>query len=253
MRKSTGTVRPIKPRIVARARDDIGAETRGRDIYEEGRRIADAWEQQAKKLLDVDGDAAVCVGLAARILYEIGVEFLPALKFDRPVPLDAEWGDAVGLERLHARGCHLPDKLRSLFGDAYGANLVDIIRSEALACGSPEMSRMFSGCDAMAAIVPPRPSAVSLLTVLSITREWRDYLRRLTEGFSGLAELVSKRPNTVERMCRLLVYGYLLASSLLECVVLFEYAAWRGKQVAKRAPDCKSDRQRKRGTKRGRI
>lgn len=245
MRKHIDTVSSVKSKMYTLAQDDSSAEARGRDSYEEGRRIANAWGRQARKLLGLDDDAAVRVGLAARILYEIGVEFLPALNFDRPVPLNSQWEGIVGLEKLYAKGCHLPDKLRSLFGDAYGANLLDIIRNGALVCGSPEMSRMFSGCDDMAAIVPPRPSAVALLTVLSVTREWGEYLRKLTEGFAGLAEWVSRCPSTVERMCRLLVHGYLLASSLLECVVLFEYAAWRSKQVAKRPPDRKPDRQRK--------
>ena len=51
---------------------------------------------------------------------------------------------------------------------------------------------------------------------------------------------VSRRPTTAERMCRLLVHGYLLASSLLECIVLFEYAAWRYAQATGIAPGQKS-------------
>ena len=243
MRKNRDTTASNRPAARRATQIAPGPEARVRDSYDEGLRIGDVWQEQARKLLGLDDDRAVCVGMAARIFYEIGTEFLPALRFDQPVKLGSHWEEEVGLEKLYSSGRHLPNKLRSLFGDAHGADLLDIIRDEALACDDPEAARRFVGCDSMAAIVPARPSAVTLLTVLSIPREWRDYLRDLTRGFAGLAEWVSKRPTTVERMCRLLVHGYLLASSLMECIVLFEYAAWRGSRIADR-PSTRSIRKK---------
>jgi hypothetical protein len=242
MQKKQNTVDSIRTKSHRKTRADVGPRIRNRDYYAEGRHIANTWEKQAKKLLEFNDDKAICAGMAARIFYEIGTEFLPMLRFDRPVKLDSQWEKEVGLEQLYSKGYHLPNKLRTLFGDAaYGANLVDLIRDDAFICLDNKMSR-FSGMDNMATIIPPRPSTVMLLTMLSIPREWNAYLRKLTQGFAALAEWVSKRPTTVERMCRLLVHGYLLSSSLLECIVLFEYAAWRSKQITKETPVRKSGR-----------
>ena len=256
MRKSKVESRSTCRTPGAAGEDGDRAASVGHDWYEEGGRIADAWEEQAEAILGLDGDQSVCVGMAARILHQIGMEFLPQLDFQQPVKLDSRWEAVVGLETLYAKGCHLPDKLRTLFGDAYGANLLDIIRDGVFIGATPEATLMVSGYDSMAAIIPPRPSLTGLLTVLSITPEWRRYMREIAQGFAGLADWISRRPPTAERMCRLLVHGCLLASSLLECIVLFEYAAWRSTLVINLASGRKPEKARgprRRGSQRKRA